>query len=103
LPWRVPAREQAGAGARSGTGARHTVASGRPVYIVHDVSDPSGRLVHYERRRPFSRNGQSVDRILASFEFICPEGAFERQGLMDMQTAPPALRLSATIEPQMMA
>jgi hypothetical protein len=83
---------------------RQTVASGRPVYTAHDVTDRSGRLVHHERLLlPFARDGETVDRILASFEFVCAEGAFDGQGLMDMQTAPPALRLSATIEPQAMA
>jgi hypothetical protein len=80
---------------------RRSVETGRPVYLIHDVTDREGRVVHYERLLlPFSRDGQSVDRILASFEFICPDGAFDNRGLMDVQTAPPALRLSATIEPQ---
>jgi hypothetical protein len=77
------------------------VASGRPVYTIHDVADRNGRLVHYERLLlPFARDGASVDRILASFEFICADGAFESHELMTSQAAPPALRLSATIEPQ---
>jgi hypothetical protein len=83
---------------------RQAVETGRPVYLIHDVADRSGRLVHYERLLlPFSHDGQSVDRILASFEFICPDGAFDNRRLMDVQTTPPALRLSATIEPQAMA
>ena len=80
---------------------RKAVESGRPVYTIHDVTDRKGRLVHYERLLlPFSRDGARVDRILASFEFICEDGAFESRELMTSLAAPPALRLSATIEPQ---
>jgi hypothetical protein len=80
---------------------RQAVASGRPVYTIHDIVDREGRLVHYERLLlPFSRDGNNVDRILTSFEFICPDGAFDNRGLMSAQTAPPTLRLSATIEPR---
>ncbi len=80
------------------------VATGRPVYLIHDVADRQGRLVHYERLLlPFARDGDNVDRILASFEFVCPDGAFDTHDLMGTQTAPPALRLSATIEPQALA
>jgi hypothetical protein len=77
--------------------------SGCPVYTIHDVTDRNGRLIHFERLLlPFSCDGERVDRILASFEFICDDGAFESDDLMTTQTAPPALRLSATIEPGMM-
>jgi hypothetical protein len=70
-----------------------------PVYTIHDVTDRNGRLIHFERLLlPFSNNGGAIDRILASFEFICEDGAFDGDGLMKTQTAPPALRLSATIE-----
>jgi hypothetical protein len=83
---------------------RRAVASGRPVYLVHDVADRQGRLVHYERLLlPFARDGANVDRILASFEFICADGAFDGHALMTTLAAPPALRLSATIEPQALA
>ena len=83
---------------------RQAVETGRPVYLIHDVADRSGRLVHYERLLlPFSHDGQNVDRILASFEFVCPDGAFDNRGLMDTLTAPPALRVSATIAPRAMA
>ena len=75
-----------------------TVVDGCPVYTVHDVIDRQGRVVHFERLLlPFSRDGQIADRILASFEFVSPDGAFESQALMTTLTAPPALRLSATI------
>ena len=80
---------------------RQVVGSGRPVYTIHDVTDRNGRIVHYERLLlPFARDGENVDRILASFEFISPDGAFDNRDLMAAQTTPPALRLSATIEPQ---
>jgi hypothetical protein len=90
-----PARAQALAPYRQAT------ESSRPVYTIHDIADREGRLVHYERLLlPFSRDGERVDRILASFEFICPDGAFDSLDLMGAQTGPPALRLSATIAPR---
>jgi hypothetical protein len=79
---------------------RQATHSGRPVYTIHDIVDRKGRLVQYERLLlPFSRDGDSVDRILTSFEFICPDGAFDNRDLMAAQTTPPTLRLLATIEP----
>ena len=73
------------------------VESGAPVYTIHDVTDGDGRLIHYERLLlPFGREGETVDRILAAFEFICADGGFDSQALMTTQ--PPTLRLSATIE-----
>jgi len=75
--------------------------SGRPVYTIHDVTDRRGRVVHYERLLlPFATGGAAVGRILGSFEFICADGAFDGRKLMTTQTAPPTLRLSATIEPR---
>jgi len=60
--------------------------------------------VHFERLLlPFSHDGQSVDRILTSFEFVSPDGAFDSRDLMGAQSAPPTLRLSATIEPRALA
>jgi hypothetical protein len=77
----------------------HALKSGCPVYTIHDVTDRNGRTIHFERLLlPFSIDGERVDRILAAFEFICEDGAFESKGLLNSQTAPPALRLSATIE-----
>ncbi len=74
---------------------------GRPVYTIQDIFDREGRLVHNERLLlPFSGDGESVDRILVAFEFICPDGAFDSRNLMKSQSAPPALRVSATIEPR---
>ena len=80
------------------------VESGCPVYTIHDVLDRDGRTVHYERLLlPFGRDSRLVDRILASFEFVCGEGAFNRKALMVSQTALPKLKLSATIEPRALA
>lgn len=79
----------------------HAVAAGSPVYTIHDVTDRSGRVVHYERLLlPFARNGKTIDRILASFEFVCLDGSFDGDALMQRSDAPPALRLSARIEPR---
>lgn len=80
------------------------VRCGCPVYTIHDVNDRNGRLVHFERLLlPFSRDGDIVDRILASFEFISPDGAFDGEGLLTTHPLPSALRLSATIEPRALA
>jgi hypothetical protein len=82
----------------------YAVQSGCLVYTIHDVTDRDRRTVHYERLLlPFGRDGRLVDRILASFEFVCTEGAFNRTALMVSQTTPPKLKLSATIEPQALA
>ena len=79
---------------------KHAVENGRPVYVVHDVTDRAGRVVHSERLLlPFSRDGETADRILASFEFISPDGAFESRGLMQTLQTPPTLKLMAAIEP----
>jgi hypothetical protein len=79
---------------------REAATTGRPVYLIHDMNDREGRQVHCERLLlPFARDGEKVDRILASFEFVCPDGAFDNRDIMGTPTAAPALRLSATIEP----
>ena len=79
---------------------REAAKTGRPVYLIHDMTDRQGRQVHCERLLlPFARDGEKVDRILASFEFVCPDGAFDSRDIMGAQTVTPALRLSATIEP----
>ena len=76
-----------------------TVKSGLPVYTIHDIKDRNNRLVHFERLLlPFGRDGHSVDRVLASFEFICPDGAFAAVGLLSAQIEPPSLRFCATID-----
>ena len=76
------------------------VGIGSPVYTIHDVTDRNGRLVYFERLLlPYTTDGRSIDRIIASFEFVCPDGAFDGRALMTSPGAPPLLRLSATIEP----
>lgn len=81
-----------------------TLETGHPVYTIHDLIDCKGRTVEFERLLlPFARNGQDVDRILGSFEFICADGAFEMDSLLVTQTAPAALRLSVVIEPHAVA
>lgn len=89
----------------SGLAPYHQAAeTGRPVYTIEDMTDRQGRLVHNERLLlPFSRGGATVDCILAAFEFICPDGAFDSRELMKAQNVPPTLRLSATIAPQAVA
>jgi hypothetical protein len=78
--------------------------TGCPVYTIHDITDRNGLLIHFERLLlPFARSGDSVDRILASFEFVCADGAFDRNELMKTATESLALRLSAIIEPQALA
>ncbi len=75
-----------------------------PVYTIHDMKDRDGRPVHLERLLlPFSRNGKGIDRIVASFEFISPDGAFESDSLMITQKGPVVLRTAAIIEPQLTA
>jgi len=77
--------------------------TGCPVYTVHDVTDRNARLVYYERLLlPYSLDGRTVSQILASFELVCPDGAFDPVALMKSPATPPVLRLSATIEPQAM-
>ena len=83
---------------------RQAVATGRPIYLIHDLTDAQDRLVHCERLLlPFARDGQNIDRILASFEFVCPDGAFDNRELMSAPTVPPVLRLSVQIEPAAMS
>lgn len=75
------------------------VNTGCPVYTIHDVKDRCDQLVHFERLLlPFARDGKAVDRILASFEFISPDGAFDGEGLLTMHPLPSALQLAAIIE-----
>jgi hypothetical protein len=82
----------------------HALKTGCPTYTIHDVTDRNGRVIHFERLLlPFSCDGEKVDRILASFEFICEDGAFDGHDLIKSQIVPPALRLSATIEPDTVA
>lgn len=72
--------------------------SGQPVYTIHEISDQDGRRVNYERLLlPYGRHGQTVDHILAMFEFVCADGAYVRQALMKTSGTQPLLRLSVTI------
>lgn len=83
---------------------RQAVACGLPVYTINEIADRNGRPVHYERLLlPFAHDGRSVDRILASFEFFCPDGACEFDALMSSQALPPTPRIAATIEPRAFA
>lgn len=76
-----------------------TLESKQPVYTIHDLRDRNGRVIHFERLLlPFSHDGEGVDRILASLEFICDDGAFECENLLIAQKEPTALRLSIVIE-----
>lgn len=82
----------------------HAAENGTPVYTIYDVTDCAGRLTHFERLLlPFARDGETVDRILAAFEFVCPDGDFDVEGLVSARTAPPVLRLSAAIKAQVSA
>jgi hypothetical protein len=73
------------------------VAAREPVYTIADMRDGAGRIVHFERLLlPFSRDGTSVDRVLASIEAVSPEGAFESRDLM--VASPPAFAFCAVID-----
>lgn len=86
--------------AESAAAYHAAVGDGCLIYAIHDVTDSLGRVVTRERLLlPFSRDGENVDRILASFEFICADGAFDVNSLMMKQAGPPTLRLTAAIMP----
>ena len=69
-----------------------------PVYTILEVTDGAGRLVHAERLLlPFARDGETVDRVLAAFEFFCADGAFDSDAIM-RSSEEPALRLQTMIE-----
>lgn len=77
------------------------VNDGCPIYTIVDIADRNSVLVHFERLLlPFAGDGQNVDRLLASFEFVCLDGAFDVRGIMRAPPTPPKLRLSAKIWPQ---
>ncbi len=76
---------------------------GMPVYTIQDITDSAGRLIHFERLLlPFAHDGETVDRILASLEFICDDGDFDQEALLKAAGAATP-RLSATIEASAMA
>lgn len=71
---------------------------GMPVYTILQVSDRQGRTVSAERLLlPFGRDGEIADRILAAFEFICDDGAFDGDALLQF-TRTPTVRFAAQIE-----
>jgi len=75
-----------------------TAKDGMPVYTIQDITDGAGRLIHFERLLlPFARDGETVDRILAAFEFVCADGDFDDKALLSAAGASTP-RLSATIE-----
>ncbi len=77
---------------------------GAPIYTIEDVNDSAGRVIHFERLLlPFARDGKTVDRILAAFDFICADGDFDAQALLMAPGSARTLRLSATIETRAMA
>ncbi len=76
---------------------------GVPVYTIQDITDRAGRIIHFERLLlPFAHDGQTVDRILASLEFVCDDGDFDEKALLKAAGAA-TTRLSATIEARAMA
>ena len=77
---------------------REAVKTKLPVYTIADMRDRAGRIVHYERLLlPFTSDGATVNRILASLECVSPEGAFESRDLMQSPPKPPAFALCTTI------
>jgi len=79
---------------------RKVVASGWPVYTISNLRDRSARLVHYERLLlPFSSDGRRTDRILGSFEFVSPDGAFDNHDLLKRPEKAPPFELQAAIHP----
>ena len=70
-----------------------------PVYNAVDTRDHDGRTVHLERLLlPFSRDGATADRILASIETVSLEGKFEQENLGRSPHATSNCALVATIE-----
>lgn len=70
-----------------------------PVYTIEDVTDSAGRVIHFERLLlPFARDGETVDRILASLEFVCADGDFDARALLSAPGFARTQRLAATIE-----
>jgi hypothetical protein len=76
---------------------RQALESQRPVYTINETRDRNGLPVQYERLLlPFTVAGHDVDRILASFEMVSPEGNFVQHELLLTPVAP-KYSLSATI------
>jgi len=78
----------------------HQVVAGRyPVYTSFNTVDRSGRMVHFERLLlPFGKDGETVDRILASLEMVCPDGAFDNRNLMVARRTPSSFAVCAVID-----
>jgi hypothetical protein len=71
---------------------------GMPVYTIMQLSDRQGRPVSAERLLlPFGRDGETADRLLAAFEFICDDGAFDSDALLQFAETP-TIQVSAQIE-----
>jgi hypothetical protein len=70
-----------------------------PVYTVSDMRDPGGRIVHHERLiLPFTVDGLSTGKILASIEAVSPEGPFEIHELMKSPNRLPVIALCTMIQ-----
>jgi hypothetical protein len=78
---------------------RKAIEIGRPVYNAVDTRDRDDRLVHLERLLlPFSSDGTSADRLLASIETISLDGKFEQENLGQAPRASNTCAFVATIE-----
>jgi hypothetical protein len=56
--------------------------------------------VHYERLLlPFSTDGTRTNRILGSYEFVSPDGAFDNHELLKRPEKAPPFELRAAIHP----
>jgi hypothetical protein len=78
---------------------RQVLVTQLPVYTIADLRDRNGRIVHYERLLlPYGRDGNVVDRILASLETVSPEGAFDNRDIMRSALKPPAFALCTMIQ-----
>lgn len=79
---------------------REVVASGWPVYTICHLRDRSARVVHYERLLlPFTSDGIRTNRILGSYEFVSPDGAFDNHDLLKEPDKVPPFELRAVIHP----
>lgn len=77
---------------------RKTIDGGLPVYNAVDIRHRDGCLVHMERLLlPFSSDGRTADRILASIETVSLEGRFAQDNLGQSPGATSSCALVATI------
>jgi hypothetical protein len=80
------------------TAYKEAVRTKQPVFTIADIRDSTGKPVNLERLLlPFSRDGATVDRILASLEMISIEGSFNSRDLLNGQSRPLNTSLSAVI------